>query len=163
MSLRVLALGFAAMDAHRKVREHGTNSGPEVTEMLKNAGINVAAPWCAAAVQLWTDQAANLWAVPNPLDAVKLEAYVQSYYVWADEKKALVKEAYALPGDLVLYSFGKKRWDHIGLLVETPVNGDFRAVEGNTNEAGAREGDGVLIRLRGTRKGYPVAFVRWAP
>lgn len=162
MSLRAVALGCAVMDARRKVRENGTNSGPEVTEYLKNAGINVAAPWCAAAVQFWSDVAANALAVKNPLDEVKLEAYVQSYYQWAKDRGSIASEAIALPGDLVLYNFGGKRWDHIGLLLDTPTDGAFRAVEGNTNEAGSREGDGVLIRIRSTKKGYPVTFVRWA-
>lgn len=163
MSLRWMTLGCAGMDARWKVHERTANAGPEVTEYLRNAGINVAAPWCAAAVQFWSDTAAGLLAVKNPLDDVKLEAYVQSYFQWADESHALVKESQALPGDLVLYSFGKKRWDHIGLLLDTPVDGSFRAIEGNTNAAGGREGDGVLVRLRGTKKGYPVQFVRWTP
>lgn len=161
--LRQVALGVALCDAQRKVREEGAaNSGARVAEMLKNAGINVAAPWCAAAVQLWTDTAASGLAVPNPLDAVKLEAYVQSYHEWAKAEGAIVKPEAALPGDLVLFNFGGKRWDHIGLLIEAPVGSSFRTVEGNTNDAGSREGDGVYIRLRGASKGYPVEFVRWA-
>lgn len=161
--LRQVTLGVAICEAQRKVREDGTNSGPRVREYLKAAGVSVAAPWCAAFVNFCADVAASALALKNPLDDVKLEAYVQSYFQWADESHALVKESQALPGDLVLYSFGKKRWDHIGLLLDTPVDGSFRAIEGNTNAAGGREGDGVLVRLRGTKKGYPVQFVRWTP
>jgi hypothetical protein len=163
VSLRLVTLGVAACEAQRKVREEGApNSGPRVMEYLSNAGINVAAPWCAAFVQMCADIAASTLAIKNPLDDVKLEAYVQSYFQWADENNLLVKESQALPGDLVLYSFGKKRWDHIGILLDAPTESAFRTIEGNTNAAGSREGDGVLIRLRGTKKGYPVQFVRWA-
>lgn len=161
-SLRQVALGVAICEVDNKVREEGgANAGPRVRKYLANAGINVAAPWCAAFVQYVSDVAANALAVPNPLDAVKLEAYVQSYYVWAKEAGALVKPEAALPGDLVLYDFHGKRWDHIGLLLDTPTEGAFRSVEGNTNEAGSREGDGVLVRVRSLTK-YPCAFVRWA-
>lgn len=160
--LRAVTLGVAACEAQRKVREEAPNSGARVREYLKNAGVNVAAPWCAAFVQFCADVAANTLAVKNPLDAVALEAYVQSYFQWAKDGGLIVREADALPGDLALYSFGKSRWDHIGLLLETPIGGSFRACEGNTNDGGSRDGDGVYIRLRGTHKGYPVQFVRWA-
>ena len=162
-SLRQITLGVAIGDADHGVREQGgPNTGPRVRKYLENAGINVAAPWCAAAVQYWSDVAARMLAVPNPLDDVKLEALVQSYYNWGSSRSLLLKPEHALPGDLVLYNFHAKRWDHIGLLLDTPTDGAFRAVEGNTNEAGSREGDGVLVRVRSTAKGYPVAFVRWS-
>ena len=42
-----------------KVRDYLSNIDPP---------INVAAPWCAAAIQYWSDAAARLLGVDNPLD-----------------------------------------------------------------------------------------------
>lgn len=165
MSLRLVTLGCAVMEAQRKVKEEGgPNRGARVMEYLKNTDppINTAAPWCAAFVQFCADTAAAALAIPNPLNEVKLEAYVQSYYQWAKNRGSIASELIAQPGDLVLYNFGAERWDHIGILLDAPSDGAFRAIEGNTNEEGSREGDGVLIRIRSTRKKYPVTFVRWA-
>lgn len=159
-----VALGIAACDADHKVREEGGNNrGPRIFDYLRGTDppINVAAPWCAAAVQYWSDLAARTLGTDNPLDAVKLEAYVQSYHDWAEERGALVDATQARPGDLVLFDFHGNRWDHIGLLAQLPDgDGAFWTVEGNTNEAGSREGDGVLFKPRKLGD-YPVSFVRW--
>lgn len=164
--LELVALGFAAAEADHAVREAGgPNTGPRIRKYLANVDppINVAAPWCAAFVQYCADRAAALAGAPNPLDAVKLEAYVQSYHEWAKKAGAIVPPEKAEPGDLVLYDFHGTRWDHIGILVVRPdADSWFRAIEGNTNEAGSRDGDGVFFKLRRLNNGYPVEFVRWA-
>lgn len=161
-SLREVTLGVAIGDARGKVREDGTNKGRRITEALKNAGIDVSAAWCVAIVQLWADDAAAILRVPNPLDEVKLEALVASYLDWAVANRRVVAPEKALPGDLVIYKF--TTGNHAGLLIDTPAaDGTFRAVEGNTNAAGSREGDGVYEKDRGTNKGYSVTFVRWTP
>lgn len=161
-----LALGLAVADADYAVREvGGANTGPRVRAYLANCepSITVAAPWCAAAVQWWTDRAAKALGIKNPLDAVALEAYVASYYAWARYVKVIVDPSIARPGDLVFYNFRRQRWDHIGLLLKPPgADGNFEAVEGNTNSAGARDGDGVYIKQRSLAAGYDVAFARYA-
>ncbi len=170
MNLQLATVGRALGDADHHVHEEGgNNAGEWIRTYLVNAGVAVAAPWCAAAIQYWSDRAAHALNVPNPLDDVKLEAYVQSYYDWAQANGKLVTPAQALHGDLVLYSFGKVRYDHIGILRQ-PLQGAFiRAIEGNTspgvgeNDAERqREGDGVYEKDRvATRQ--TTAFVRWAP
>lgn len=162
-SLRDAALGFAIAELDHGVREvGGQNTGPRVRKYLENAEINVAAPWCAAFVQYVTDAVCNLLVRPNPLDAVKLEAYVQSYHEWAKNAGVIIPAEQAGPGDLVLYNFNGQRWDHIGILLDAPTDKLFRAIEGNTNDGGAREGDAVQVRVRSMAKNYPVEFVRWA-
>ena len=170
MSLSVLALGVALGDADNGVHEQGgNNTGPKIRRYLKNCDppINVAAPWCAAGLQYWSDIAAQAWDVPNPLDAVRLEAYVQSYYEWAKAGDRVVPVANAEPGDLVLYNFGGKRWDHIGMVLKPLSGGMLAAIEGNTSPGvGAsadereREGDGVYIKVRVITR-QPIAIVRW--
>lgn len=165
--LQLVALGFALGDADHKVREEGgENRGPRVRLYLANTvpPINTAAPWCAAWVQYVTDRAAAALKIPNPLDAVKLEAYVQSYFQWAEKGNRFVETTRVALGDLVLYKFGSERYDHIGIVLTPPdIAGRFTAIEGNTNDAGSREGDGVFVKGdRTTRSRYPVRFVRWA-
>lgn len=158
--LRLSALAHGLMELSAHVREERTNWSPRIAEYFANLvpPITVPAPWCAALQQFVTDKAARVHTVNNPLDAVVLEAYVQSYYEWAKTNNKIVKPEEALPGDLVLYHFGS-RYDHIGMLM-TKVGKDtwFKDVEGNTNEAGSREGTTILAKWRHVTTN---AFVRW--
>ena len=168
-----ITLGVAICESDLDVREEGGNNrGERVMEHLANVDppIHHAAPWCAAAVQAWSDIAARATGLPNPLDGVRLEAYVQSYYDWAASNDKFVSEQDALPGDLVLYKFGSSgRWDHIGILaMGVDAASHFRAVEGNTpirhasdeEQRDSETGDGVALKRRRTDR-YPVIFVRW--
>ena len=156
-------VGAAAMEADNRVREEGGNNrGPRVAEYLASLDPPLAegAPWCAAFVQYVSDVAARAVGVPNPLDAVRLEAYVQSY---VDQYgHAAVAPELALPGDLVCFSFGGERWDHIGILSRRVAGDSFWTIEGNTGTESERDGDGVAVKPRtlstGTRE--PL-FLRW--
>lgn len=164
--IRAVTLGVALGEISHGVREEGgNNEGPRIREYLMNTDppIHVSAPWCAAAVQYWADVACRGLGVPNPLDEVRREAYVQDYRAWAIGRGALVSEVDAEPGDLVLYDFRGIRWDHIGILLSPVEAGAFRAVEGNTSDASQRDGDAVAVKGRRIDSGYPVCFVRWAP
>jgi hypothetical protein len=152
--LHTAALAVAHSDARRVLREAGgPNSGQYVSFILKNAGVNVAAPWCAAWVQDVFDSAALAAGRKNPLDDVKLEAYVQSYYDWARGAGLIHTKAEDIqPGDLVLFNFGGERYDHIGIVIAPPAQltagTEFKTIEGNTNDAGGREGDRVAYKTR---------------
>ncbi len=175
MSLQDLTLGVALCEADMDVKEtRGNNAGDRIMEHLANVDppIHSAVPWCAAAVQGWSDVAAEGVGIPNPLDAVRQEALVQSYHEWAVENTMIVEAEDVERGDLVLYQFGSNalRWNHIGLVVVPPnASGRFRAVEGNTPLEDAPEDeqrdsrtkvDGVAVKDRRTDR-YPVEFVRW--
>jgi uncharacterized protein YfaT (DUF1175 family) len=170
--LYIAALAIATHDA-RWLREEGTNDGKAVRRVLKNAGINVAAPWCAAWVQDISDSAAKSLGMSNPLDEVKQEALVQSYANWASAKpkdRLVIFPSRALPGDLVLFKFGTAdRWNHIGIVTHPPhddaTGAAFRTIEANTSSGAAgsqRDGDGVYERIRTVVPGKTM-FVRWAP
>jgi hypothetical protein len=171
--LQDVTLGVALCEADMDVREtRGNNAGDRIMEHLANVDppIHSAAPWCAAAVQGWSDVAAEGARAPNPLDDVRQEALVQSYHEWAEENSLIVPFEDAEPGDLVLYQFGTSgRWNHIGLLVRTLESDEFVAVEGNTPLVDAPEDeqrdsrdkvDGVAVKVRRADR-YPVEFVRW--
>lgn len=165
MSIRAVALGVALCDADHRVREvGGNNRGPRIRQYLENADppITVDAPWCAAAVQYWSDVAARGLGVPNPLDLVRLEALVQSYFDQLRADEVLRQDV--RPGDLVLYKFGASgRWDHIGLVAQPPKGGarTFWSVEGNTSDESPADGDGVFLKPREIDAGYPVCFLTW--
>jgi len=81
--LQIATLGVALGEVSQRVREvGGNNQGPRIQEYLNNLDppIHEAAPWCAAGLHFCADTAAMGLGVPNPLDAVRLEAYVQSYW-----------------------------------------------------------------------------------
>jgi hypothetical protein len=163
--IRLATLGVALAHADFKVREEGGNNrGPMIRKYLESLDppIKVDAPWCAAAVQYWSDVAARGLGIRNPLDAVKHEALVQSYY---DEFKidVLGPAVRPEPGDLALFKFEKsERWNHIGLVAQPPTVGSMGwFVEGNTGDVSQRDGDGVYLKPRDVSK-FPVAFIRWA-
>jgi hypothetical protein len=170
-ALPLVTLGIALGDVdHGVIEEGGPNAGPRVRAYLRHCDppLNVAAPWCAAFVQYVSDVAAEALDIYNPLNGVKLEAYVQSYHEWAKAHARIVDVAQAQSGDLILYSFGGKRWDHVGIVLRALSGGKIAAVEGNTSPGvGAsavereREGDGVYIKVR-TIGRQDIEIVRWA-
>lgn len=164
MDLKRAALCVAVRDAELGMGEEGGNNrGPYVRSLLADLDppIAVAAPWCAAAVQAWFDSAARTLGVRNPLDAVRQEGLVQSYYEWAHSNRLIVHPDDVEPGDLALYQFsGSDRWNHIGIVVRSADPGSpfFEAVEGNTSDESQRDGDQTARKPR-TMFDYPVVFV----
>lgn len=163
--LRLATLGCALRDARLGMGEEGGNNrGPYVRSLLGELDppIDQAAPWCAAAVQSWSDNAADQLGIVNPLDDVRLEAYVQNYF---DTLRHLEIDAgLARRGDLVLFSFGGERWDHIGLVVRPTRqlgDGHVQTVEGNTSAESQRDGDQVAVKRRSLSAGYDVTFIDW--
>lgn len=146
--VRALALGFALAEVDHGVGEEGgNNEGERIRQYLAGAGITVPAAWCAAFVDYCFDSVCRMLKVSNPLEPVKLEAFVQNY---ADTLEAAkVDPSVASPGDLVCFSFGGQRWDHIGIVLEPPnSDGHFRTVEGNTSDENQRDGDAVALKRR---------------
>ena len=171
MSLAHVALGIAYGDAQHGVHEEGgNNAGVWIRKYLSDLDppVTSAVPWCAAAAQYWTDMAAQLVGVPNPLDAVKLEAYVQSYADWAQANAKVVPLTDGRSGDLILFNFGGQRFDHIGIVARAvnattlvTCEGNTSAGVGETDAEKQREGDGVYVKTRIVTR-QPVLIVRWA-
>lgn len=159
--LRTLALGAGLVEYRMRVREIRPNWSPRIEMYLKNAGISARAPWCASFQQFITDRAAAAHRLHNPLDDVKLEAYVPSYVEWAHKTDRIVSPEQAGVGDLVAFNFHGERFDHIGMMYgKVDAHGQFRTLEGNTNVKGAREGDAVLPKWR-NHNDYTCAFICW--
>lgn len=190
--IQLRALGIALGDIHWKTPdgEHvgvweawGANDGPRVRQMLNAAGVSVAAPWCMAAVFLWTLEACRQLGIPHPLATVRHKAFVQSVVDWALAAGKVVPRDAVLPGDLVCFfdfsGNGKRgrptRYDHVGILRHhAPGSELLEVVEGNTffpdgdddapGQRGEREGYEVEVRTdrRLEYNGKPTLFIRWA-
>lgn len=130
--------------------ETTTNQGPGIAEMWKatnySDGYNARAPWCAAFV-CWCIQQSGVFSEadrPKSASAFKGGGYEE----WARSKSSVVKlttnPAKVYAGDLVIFGFS-----HIGIATsDSDANGSFATIEGNTNAAGSREGNGCYAKTR---------------
>jgi hypothetical protein len=134
------------------LRESGRpNSGPQIREFLdadsyKPNSTDDGYPWCAAFVCRIVQLAMQdrEWTFTRPTTPG----------AWAFEKWSLAQDSSTWTlkpagrdiqrGDIVVFNFS-----HIGIAVGLPdKKGWVRTVEGNTNQAGSREGDGVYLKTR---------------
>lgn len=135
------------------VRETGFNKGKRVEEYLKAANLKPGNAWCAAFIT-WTFRQCNIKAVisgysPN---------WFQSNVVYKRDDN--INRHYSQrTGDVFgLYFESKKRIAHVGFIDKQDGN-YYITVEGNTNEAGSREGDGVYRKRRHIKTIYAIS--RW--
>ncbi len=131
------------------VRElSGKNDGKRVEEYLRSVKLGKGYSWCAAFV-CWT---LNKCGVVNPSSAWAPALFPTKKIIY---KSGELKE---LPraGDVFgIYYPGKKRIAHVGFIDQWGKI--VLTVEGNTNEAGSREGDGVYRKRRLARQIYVVS------
>lgn len=120
----------------------GHNDGPRVEAYLSAVKLKKGAPWCAAYVS-WTYQQAG-FAKPRS--------------GWSPDlfpKSRLARSA--LPGDVLgIYFTELKRIAHVGIVTSQKGSWVY-SVEGNTNVAGSREGDGVYKKIRHIRTIHSIA------
>ncbi len=164
--IRIATLGVLAGEIDHGVREEGGNNlGPRMKRYRENADppIGFAVPWCALLIQLGSDVAATALGIINPLDDVRQEALVQSYFDYLQE--AEVGGTSVEAGDLAFFKFGSssRAWDHIGIVSIPPKSGSdfFTTIEGNTSDDSERDGDAVAYKSRRLDAGYPVTFCTW--
>lgn len=141
-------------DSQLHVREMtGKNDGLEVEKYLKHVGLEKGYAWCAAFVS-WVYSEATIanpksaWS-PSMLPASKI------IYQRNDKKKQLNPQT----GDTFGIWFNNlKRVAHVGFVDEwQPSESYVITVEGNTNDADSREGDGVYRKRRLKSQIYQVA------
>lgn len=129
----------------------GRNDGARVEEYLRAVGLGKGYPWCAAFVS-WAFRAASIDAACT--------AWAPAWF--PKERTVYVRgEAGYVPrrGDVFgIYFPSKGRIAHVGF-IDGEAGGFYITVEGNTNEAGSREGDGVYRKRRAKRTIYRVS--RW--
>lgn len=144
------------------VREKsGRNDGERVEGYLKQVGLKRGEPWCAAFI-CWVFNRAG---VPNPNTAWAPRLFPREKVIWERSRIVYRKGIYAKescsllprPGDVFALWFPeKKRIAHAGF-VDSWSDSWLITVEGNTNIAGGREGDGVYRKRRLVQSIYRVA------
>lgn len=140
-----------------KKETKGRNLGPDVQRYQKATNLDPGRwPWCAAFVchclREWLADSDNrAWLglkKSTPASWRPKTALAYGFIQWAKARPAtttiLSDSAEPQPGDIVCYDFS-----HIGIVKQyLPVSETFVAVEGNTNSAGSRDGDGVYLKVR---------------
>ncbi|WP_099766419.1 CHAP domain-containing protein [Chryseobacterium sp. 52] len=148
MKLSEKALQTAITQIGKQENPPGSNWGEPVKTYLSSVGIGFPAAWCMAFVYWCFSEASKNLKVPNT--AIKTGGVLAAWNK-ADKK---IKSSIPTIGAVFIMDFGKGN-GHTGL-VENFDNQYIYTIEGNTNDAGSREGIKVLRkkRLRTTIKGY---------
>lgn len=130
----------------------GSNRGLEVDYWLKEAGVPLGLPWCAAFMgQVGRQALGARWPLPRT-------ALVGALHQWAVLRN--VCNSTPQPGDLFLM-WEPDGFHHTGLVTAVDADGaHYATIEGNTNDDGSREGVGVFARRRA--RVLPDRYVRWA-
>lgn len=106
--------------------------------------------WCAAFVA-WVYQQNG---VVYPHSGWSPSWFAPQHVVWSRDG---LKNRSPLPGDVFgIYFAEKKRIAHVGFVHRFGATVTI-TVEGNTNNAGSREGDGVYLKRRPTRQLFKIA------
>ena len=140
--LRFRALEY--LNSQLFVRERtGKNDGPQVKLFLKSVGLPEGYAWCQALVYWAFEQAAIDLMVKNPVPRV---AGVLECLRLAKANGASIIHDNPQEGDQFIMDFGGGK-GHTGM-VDYVEGEQLNTAEGNTNDGGSRDGDGVYERLR---------------
>lgn len=166
---RIALLPVIAAREVGKKETKGNNLGPQVRKYQSATNLAPGAwPYCAAfccyCLDRWLDDPENRkWLAlkkTSPQAWRPKTALAYGFLKWAQARPATVE---ILPettepeaGMFVIYDFS-----HIGIVSRNIDEEFFEAVEGNTNAAGSRDGDGVYVKVR--RRSLARAFLRIRP
>lgn len=137
------ALNLRALDILRAqvgIREKSNNSGPAVDAFLASVGLGPGFSWCMAFVYWGFAQAAKELGTINPL--VRTGGCLKQ---WNETQS--IKTHKPQSGDIFIMKIGNDGSGHTGMVLS--VEGEnINTVEGNTNDNGSANGDGVYFRSR---------------
>jgi len=146
----------------------GSNRGPDVRKYQAATTLEPGAwPWCAAfvcwCIQQWlADPEVKAWLNLKTTTTANWRpktALAFGLMKWAQARPATVTvlpdTAEPQAGDIVVFDFS-----HCGI-VKGLAGGTMLTIEGNTNGAGSREGDGVYVKTR--IRNLARAFIRIRP
>jgi hypothetical protein len=120
----------------------GHNDGKQVEEFLASCSLKKGQPWCAAFL-CWTFKKAKIKAV--------VSGYSPSWFSAGKTIYTRGSKKNSVPGTADIFGIwfaNKQRIAHVGFIDSWPPGSFAITVEGNTNEAGSREGDGVYRKRR---------------
>lgn len=136
------------------VRETTHNRGKMIDIYNKEVGAKLASPYCGSFV------GSNLkWAgvstPPNPHSAWSPNYAQTKDIIWKPKRKNNITPK---AGDVVTFYYSNLgRVGHTGFYIKTDKDGYFITIEGNTNNGGSREGDGVYMKKRNPNKVYAIS------
>ena len=130
----------------------GSNDGPRVEEYLASCRLGKGHAWCAAFVT-WCYQQAGIAAVKS---AWSPDWFPKNNTIYTRGEKNNVTPSKCDVFDI--YFVEKKRVAHVGFIDEWNEGSNYCiTVEGNTNDTGSREGDGVYRKRRIKSQIYKVS------
>ena len=121
----------------------GQNDGVWVERFLAYTKLKKGNPWCAAFVCYTL----GINGIENPKSGYSPTLFPTKNLIyktgWKDSKQPQITDVFGI------YFINKKRIAHVGFIDEWKASSNYTlTVEGNTNEAGSREGDGVYRKRR---------------
>lgn len=131
----------------------GHNDGVRVEQYLASCHLTKGNPWCAAFVT-WSYKQAGIKTV--------ISGYAPNWFPTSSVIYSRRKKGGSIPGTADVFGIyfpSKKRIAHVGFIDDWPAGSFAVTVEGNTNEAGSREGDGVYRKRRLKSQIYKIS--RW--
>lgn len=132
----------------------GRNDGVSVEKYLKTVGLGKGYPWCAAFVKWCLQEAGYVQA--KVINGMALSCHRPGHLVYSKG----VKIRAPIPGDVgTLYYPSLKRIGHTFFFDEEINEKVYKSVEGNTNGAGSREGNGVYVKYRSYKATHSIS--RW--
>lgn len=149
---------LSAARSYLGTRETEKNSGPEIDEWLAYVHQPPGKPWCAAYTVAMSVKAAKACGVDNPCP--RTAGALRMWELAPDSCKTQLPA----PGDIFVLDTGEPGGaGHVGI-VETvsPDGKTITSIEGNSNQAGSREGDSVVIhkwRPVDGRRGKLVGYI----
>lgn len=151
-SLRMIAAAKAEVAG--KIRETSKNQGPGIEKYWRATSYGVAGyanrePWCCAFI-CWIVMIAFPGVSWRPRSASCYKSGEGSLEGWAKEnagKMVMYKVPLSMiqAGDIIIFGFS-----HVCLCVGRTASGELLTIEGNTDDGGSREGNGVYQRVRGS-------------
>lgn len=164
LSIFLIGYGFSATGQISTVKEiytsqigvrelTGHNDGHQVEIYLASCKLAKGNPWCAAFIT-WTYKKAGVKTV--------VSGYSPAWFPASKTVYTRGAGANSVPGTADVFGIwfsSKNRIAHVGFIDQWPEGKYAITVEGNTNEAGSREGDGVYKKRRLKSQIYKVS--RW--
>jgi hypothetical protein len=139
------------------VRESIANDGEFVRLFQSAVGKAEREPWCISFIQHNVKKVDALvealldggWHVPLlPFDAPSKTGLFETEHALTLWNTSVERRYAPEPGLIALWRHGDSQRGHGGIVEAVNDDGTFTTIEGNTNEAGSREGDGVYRKTR---------------
>jgi hypothetical protein len=142
-----------------------SNKGEKVAEYLESVGLGDGFHWCAAFVYWCFEQAAKELGVPNPLPKT---GHCMTHWREAGKRgarripmeRAQDDPSLLMPGMVFIMHYGQDK-GHTGFVVGVR-GGLLETIEGNTNSAGSRNGDGVYRKQQRRIEDINMGFIDYA-